>query len=183
MKTKIVAFTIVAISLFPVLHRGVCDDTPNSRAAVVLNQDTDKVVEELVVHARFLTGTELNDLQELIGVPAETLEQESSASSLELFLVLRIKASAKARGVPCSVKLQLVNDSPLAQQAPMIEFAPLHPDETQLRIIKLHARGDVRYGGSPYLPEEFGSQPPDLDLVNELHKQKPLFRLRRIMLK
>ena len=183
MRTKIIALTVTATSFFTLMHPCVCDDVPNPEGAVVLNQNTEKVVEDIVVHARFLTGAELNDLQELLGVPAETLSQESAASSRELFLVLRIKASAKARGVPCSVKLQLVNDSPIVQQTPMIEFAPLHPDETQMRIVKLHSSSDLRYGGSPYWPEELAAQPPDLDLVNELHKQRPQFRLRRMMLK
>jgi hypothetical protein len=182
-RTKTITLIVTATSLFSLMHPCICDETPNPQGVVVFNQNTENVVEEIVVHARFLTGEELNDLQELLGVPAETLDQESAASSRELFLVLRIKASAKARGVPCSVKLELVNDSPLVQQAPMIEFAPLHPDETQIRIVKLHSRSDSRFGGSPYWPEEFASQPPDLDLVNELHKQRPQFRLRRMMLK
>lgn len=183
MRTKTITLIITATSLLSLMHPCICDETPNPQGVVVFNQNTEKAVDDIVVHARFLTGEELNDLQQLLGVPAETLDQESAASSLELFLVLRIKASAKARGVPCSVKLQLANDSPIAQQAPMIEFSPLHPDEAQMRIVKLHSRSELRYGGSPYWPEEFASQPPDLDLVNELHRQKPQFRLRRIMLK
>ncbi len=182
MRTKIMAMTATASLLFSMMSHCVCDDAPITDSASVLN-GAGKAVDAIVVHARFLTGAELNDLQKLIGVPAETLDQESAASSRELFLVLRIKASGKVPGVPCTVKLQLANDSPLVRQTPMMEFEPLFPHETQMRIIKLHSFSDQRFGGNPYGSEELADEPEDLDLVNELHQQKPIFRLRRMMLK
>ena len=175
--------TIALSALFTLMPRCVCDDAPSTDSASVLNHHTGKAVEDIVVHARFLTGAELNDLQKLVGVPAETLDQESGASARELSLVIRVKASAKARGVPCSVKLQLANESPLVVETPMLEFDPLFPHETQMRIIKLHSFSDERFGGNPYGAIELVDQPVDLNLVNELHKQKPIFRLRRMMLK
>lgn len=182
MRTKIIVMTITASALFSLMPCGICDDAPNTDRADVLDRQG-KTVEEIVVHARFLTGAELNDLQKLIGVPAETLDQELAASARELFLVLRVKASGKGRGVPCAVKLQLANDSLVVRGTPMVEFGPLFPHETQMRIIKLHSHSEPRFGGSLYGPEELANQPADLDLIDELHKQKPIFRLRRMMLK
>ena len=90
MCTKVMATTILAVALFSLMPRCICDDAPKTDSATVLNRHTEKTVDEIVVHARFLTGTELNDLQKLIGVPAEILDQESAASAREHFLVVKV---------------------------------------------------------------------------------------------
>lgn len=131
-----------------------------------------------------MTGAELNELQKLIGVSDKTLENESKFSQLELYLICRIKAASKARGVPCLVKLQLANDSKILHKLPLIEIATLFPDELHMRIIKVHSLGGSRDGaiGMGGSSGRYRSDKVE-DLVDKLHKEKPIFRLRSMIIK
>ena len=131
-----------------------------------------------------MPGAELNALQSLIGVPEDVLKNESALAELELFLVLRVKASSKSRGVPCMVKLQLANDSLIVRKTPLIEFSTLFPDELQMRIIKIHSLGDSRDGATG-MGASSGKMRLGIenDLVEKLHKGKPLPRLRSMITK
>jgi hypothetical protein len=141
-----------------------------STNATVLLHYTNRQVENIEVYARFMTGKELGELQKLLGVTEDVLQKESAYeyAEQELFLVMRAKASPHARGVPYLVKLQLANDSPLVREMPLIEFSPMFQGELQMQIIKIQS---LDYNGDKN------------DLFSKLHKEKPIFRLRSMMLK
>lgn len=176
------ATTLVAISFLPQsLAHSQNDET--AKAIVYLN-DSDKPVEDIEVYARFVTGDELNELQKLIGVSTEMLENESKFSQLELYRVCRIKASSKARGVPCLVKLQLANDSKILHKLPLIEVATLFPDELQILMIKVSSLGrsrDGETGMGAWSGKKWNAKVNDL--IGKLHKEKPIFRLRSMIIK
>lgn len=181
--TMIWAITSFAISL---LSQGLAHgQNPETGKAVVYSYDSERPVEEIDVYARFVTGDELNELQKLIGVSTNTLEDESKFSRLELYLLLRVKASPKAHGVPCVVKLQLANDSKILQKLPLIEVVTLFPNELELRIVKIHSLSHSRDGTTVGLGGSLGNarDGTENDLVEKLHKEKPIFRLRSMITK
>ena len=145
----------------------------------VLSYDSDRKVDELEVRARYLTGHELKSVVSLLGVDDAEIAADKKTAERELFLVLRVKPTEKARGVLTSVKLEIANESPLIRTKQQIALPTLF--HGQYFVIKKVCDDTEPRDGSVGLRKSDGKKP--IDHVALLHKQKPKFRLRSMVTK
>lgn len=148
----------------------------------VLSYDTDEPVDELLVYGRFLNGTQLRTVYELLGVEPETIAAEKERASKELFIMLRIEATDKARGVLSLIELEIANDSPILRQHHNLKVPALH-DGGYLLIEKLCDATQPRDGSLPGIGVSKKSSRDKTDYVDKLNGEIPVLRIRSMVTK
>lgn len=145
----------------------------------VLRYDSDTQVDEFEVRARYVTGDELKPLTSLLGVDDAEIVAYKENAEHELFLVLQVTPTDKARGVLTWVKLEIDNESPLTRGYGPIALPTLF--RGQYFLIQKICEANVRRAESDGIGETNSEKP--IDYVALLHKQKPQFRLRSMVVK